>query len=400
MVKFLQDYFHYTKRERQGALVLIGLIIVFFLAPKLLSYYRAKNVQPLNVHFIPLDTLEQWMQGNSAVVSLTSAPPVPGPVDPNIASKEALTGIGFPNGLAERLIKFRTKGGRFHKPEDLMKLYGMDSTLYLKIESFIEIKNQPRKKAAPVHVAASVDEPAPLENPLFEFDPNTASLEDWITLGVPNRIAARILKYREKGGQFREPEDLMKIYDFPAATYRQLSPYIRISNPGAESNAVTLSKTTHAAPATAPFPTNKFAAAVSTRYSPVRIDVNQSAQEDWERLYGIGPGYAKKILNFRDKLGGFISLDQVGETSGLPDSTFQRTLPQLDLSAIFRKLDINKASLEVLVNHPYLNKRQAHAIVNYREAHGPFIDMKALSRCQALDENTLRKLSPYLDFGL
>ena len=128
--------------------------------------------------------------------------------------------------------------------------------------------------------------------------------------------------------------------------------------------------------------------------------MNASDVSDWEALPGIGPYYAKLITNFRDKLGGFSSIEQVGETWRLPDSTFLLIKPRLTLSKVFRQIDINSASEEELKSHPYINWRQAVVIVNYKLEHGPITTLQELSKIYALDESWIRKIEPYLHFTI
>jgi competence protein ComEA len=99
---------------------------------------------------------------------------------------------------------------------------------------------------------------------------------------------------------------------------------------------------------------------------PLRVDINRASAEDWQRLYGIGPVLSDRIIRFRDKLGGFSTVEQVRETYGLPDSTFENIYDQLELSPIFRPLAVNRLGWEELSGHPYLDRRQAQAIVAYR----------------------------------
>lgn len=218
---------------------------------------------------------------------------------------------------------------------------------------------------------------------LFYFDPNTATAADWQKLGVKEKTVQSIFKYLSKGGKFRKPDDLRKMYTLPPALADRLIPYVRI----AESSATTVRDQRETG-----FPEKKPASSTT-----LKIDINQADAEAWQQLRGIGPAYARRIINFREKLGGFRRVEQVAETYGLPDSTFQQIKPFLmaDERSI-RKINLNTASLEDLMAHPYIDKRTARNIIAYRDQHGPFQRVDVLLRIGSIDEDLFARMSPYL----
>jgi DNA uptake protein ComE-like DNA-binding protein len=213
---------------------------------------------------------------------------------------------------------------------------------------------------------------------LFPFDPNRADKETLVRLGLSTRTAQSILNYREKGGQFRKKEDLARIYTLSEGDYQRIAPYIDIP----ESRK--------------PEPKKRWDS--QKEEVPITIDINKSGKEAWQQLKGIGPGYAGRIIGFRDKLGGFSSIEQVADTYGLPDSVFQQIRPQLIYSPIFRMLPVNRATEEELAAHPYLSKKQARVLVMFRQNHGGFQNLEDLAPIRAIPDSTLQKLAPYLSF--
>lgn len=130
------------------------------------------------------------------------------------------------------------------------------------------------------------------------------------------------------------------------------------------------------------------------------ISVNKANQKDWEKLYNIGPYRAGQILKFRDALGGFYTIDQVGETYGLPDSVFQQIKPQLRADSDYMQININQVVYDSLYPHPYITKQMAYYIAKYRNT-GTIHDMNALYKIiPEKDHERLRKLEPYLYFGI
>ncbi|QIP13982.1 helix-hairpin-helix domain-containing protein [Spirosoma aureum] len=238
------------------------------------------------------------------------------------------------------------------------------------------------------------------EPKLFAFDPNTISVADWQQLGVPRWMAERIEKYRSKGGQFRKKEDLLQIYDFPPDLYEQLEPYITLANhsPGrlAPDNHTGFEKS---------YSTEKFKPSDRHAFAerPAKptlqpFDINTADTTQLVALKGIGSKLAGRIVKFRDALGGFITADQFRDIYGLDSVALAELQKFGKIQSAPRKIPINTASAEELDRHPFLSRRQAEIIVRYREQHGDYTSAEALKPIRVLDEKTIEKIGPYLEF--
>ena len=130
------------------------------------------------------------------------------------------------------------------------------------------------------------------------------------------------------------------------------------------------------------------------------ININEADSLQWISLPGIGPVLSSRILRFREALGGFVRIDQVAETFGLADSSFQKIRPLLLLPADspVRQLSINSLSEAELSRHPYLSRSLARRLVAYRMVHGPFPSLEALQNLAGINRVMLDKLAPYLRF--
>ena len=217
---------------------------------------------------------------------------------------------------------------------------------------------------------------------LFFFDPNTISAEEWKKLGLKDKTIHTIQNYLSKGGHFKKPEDLQRVYGLHIDEYKRLAPFIKIEF-AKESNAVKISTESQ--------PTKVF----TPHYSA--IDINIADTTAFIALPGIGSKLAGRIVNFRDKLGGFYSIAQVGETFGLPDSTFQKVKQYLKLeNASIKKININTATVDELKAHPYIRWSIANPIVAYRNEHGPFSKIEDIKKVMAVTDEIYNKIAPYL----
>lgn len=216
---------------------------------------------------------------------------------------------------------------------------------------------------------------------LVAFDPNTLSETGWLSFGLKSKTVGTILKFREKGGRFRLPEDLRRIYGLPADQAEQLIPYVQIS--------ASASTTPKKYPAKSP----------STFHPPPSppLDINEADSTTWEALPGIGPKLASRIIKFREALGGFYQVSQVAEVFGLPDSVYQRIGPRLTCpSSALQYLSLNTSTQAELARHPYIKRTLAAQIIAYRNTNGAFRDVEQIMNLHTVDSALYKRIRPYL----
>ncbi len=236
---------------------------------------------------------------------------------------------------------------------------------------------------------------------LYPFDPNIASIQDFETLGVPTFIAKRIDNYRNKGGKFKKKEDLLRIYDFPSDVYQQLESYIILP----EVNTTGLDKK---------ISEEKYSKFDKKEFTPIYskpeskndakkaiepFDINTADTSQLIQLRGIGSKLSSRIIKFRDGLGGFYATSQYSDVYGLDSLAIAELNKYAKIGSSVKKIKINEASVEQLTQHTYLrNKKLATVIVNYRTQHGSYQSTYDLKKIRILDDETILKLAPYLEF--
>lgn len=153
--------------------------------------------------------------------------------------------------------------------------------------------------------------PRNIQKPILDFDPNSANFATLLASGIPKKIASNMLKYRANGGYFRDQEALKKIYGMDDELYTRIQPHIIIykNNGNFESFEEDTLKGSEA------------------KSDVIILEINQASRNELEKLKGIGPSYAKWIVKYRERLGGFTSRDQLLEVYRIEQSTLDMIKP-------------------------------------------------------------------------
>lgn len=223
---------------------------------------------------------------------------------------------------------------------------------------------------------------------LSAFDPNTADSTLLLSLGLQPWQVRSIYRYRAKGGIYRKPSDFARLYGLTVKQYKELLPYIHISDeykPAAEvygrTDAVRSGRDT-------------------LRY-PVKLQPGQYVTLDdadtasLRKVPGIGRYYASRIVRYRNDLGGYVSVAQLSEIEGIPEaalSYFRVT------GGAVRKLNLNRLTLNELKHHPYINFYQARRIIDYRRLKGPLHGIDDLRLLKDFSQRDIERLRPYVEF--
>ena len=201
----------------------------------------------------------------------------------------------------------------------------------------------------------------------FPFDPNTADSTQLLRLGLQPWQVRNIYRYRASGGIYRSKTDFARLYGLTVKQYRELEPFIRISS--------------DYQPASTLVAHDDGAQRDTLRYTAKlregeTVSLNLLDTAALQRVPGIGSYYARRIVAYGQRLGGYASVKQLNEIDDLP-ADVQKYL-QVTGDSHIRQLSINRLSLNELRRHPYINYYQARAIIDYRRQHGTITDLQQL----------------------
>ena len=226
----------------------------------------------------------------------------------------------------------------------------------------------------------------------FTFDPNTADSTQLLRLGLQDWQVRNIYKYRAAGGIYRKPLDFAKLYGLTVKQYRELEPYIRISSDYQPASTLVNEKESY---------TRKDTKDSVTYQRPSKIKetehivLNTADTTSLMTIPGIGPYYARKIIQYGNRLGGYVSVDQLDEIDDFPTEA-KKYLVISNPSP--KKLNVNQLSLNELKRHPYINFFQAKAITDYRRLHGSIHSLNELRLLKDFSPEVIKRLTPYVAY--
>ena len=214
-----------------------------------------------------------------------------------------------------------------------------------------------------------------LKEPPPVRDPNTMTKEEWNELALPPRVIRTLINYRSKGGVFRKKEDVKKIYGMTDSLYDRISPYIQVKEkipvdtlPSSEEEAV------------------REAVSLSL------VEINTADSATLDSLPDVPPFLARRIVKYRNLLGGFARKEQLLEVYGLDSLTYDRIEKRITVDTLqVRKINVNSCDEYTLARHPYLSRREAGAVIFYREHFGRISDLNVLRTEHVLPEKPYSK---------
>lgn len=127
------------------------------------------------------------------------------------------------------------------------------------------------------------------------------------------------------------------------------------------------------------------------------IELNSADTFELQRLRGIGPSFAKRIVRYRERLGGYIEKSQLLEIFGMDQAKYDMIKDHLMLNPdSVRRIDLNAVTFKELLSHPYFPFELTKNIMIYRKEHRKFKDKSELLLIKAINDSVYGKITPYI----
>jgi DNA uptake protein ComE-like DNA-binding protein len=369
----IKDYLSFSSKERRGVFFLLLLLVVLLLVNLMLPWLITRRPTDFSEFERQIAAFEaqqisyQDSISNFNKTGLTESRSTgdnitPFEFDPNELSADEWKKLGLEERQIKVILNYRSKGGLFRKKQDFAKMYCISEEEYRILEPYIAIKSLSGQ-----HEIKDVKE---AELTPYPFDPNNLSKELGIKMGLHTGVINAIIAYRQKGGRFNTPSDLKKIYTLTEEDYLILEPYIRI----VPDTSLSL-------------PARKM----------VMVELNSADTLDLQQLHGVGPSFSKRIVRYRDLLGGFCNKEQLLEVYGMDSARYLNMVNEVmvDKEKI-RKININKVTVKEMSNHPYIEYYVAKSIITYRNEKGAFTELRQIQDAKLIYPELFMKIEPYL----
>ncbi len=219
------------------------------------------------------------------------------------------------------------------------------------------------------------------------FNPNTIDYDLLISWGLEPKVAANMVKYRKAGGHYSKPEDLKKIFGMTDSIWLALRPWMKFNLRASKSKV-------REEYIQSPY-TNK-----NTDRVIIRKDLNEVDSVWLQKIYGIGPVLSKRVVKYRNILGGYYSMEQLKEVYGLSPEVLENLRKNLFIEpgGNLVRINLNTEDYQQIAAHPYISYYQAKAIIAYRGQHGSFKSTEEIKKIHLIDDSTYLRVHPYLDF--
>jgi DNA uptake protein ComE-like DNA-binding protein len=131
----------------------------------------------------------------------------------------------------------------------------------------------------------------------------------------------------------------------------------------------------------------------------VVVELNTADTVTLKKVPGIGSSYARRIVGYRNLLGGYYSVMQLSEVYGIDEERYNEFAPWFTADpSLINKLPVNQLSQDSLRRHPYIDYNQAKIITRLRRQKGKLAGWENLRLLDEFKEIDLVRLQYYLSF--
>lgn len=343
----------YSASQRRGVIFLLFVILL------LCCYYLFKNnwdkpIEPLNI----VDYNHKGFEKDGLEKDTVN---LPNSSNPNNWSKEDWINLGFSKKQANVILNYKSKIKYFKNKKQLYNCYVFNSDKKIMLDSIVLFPEKSNSKKKTSDFILVLKTKKPNYNLINHFDTvyfykSSSKVYSYFLKNIDYNV--QLLRH---SNWYREDLDSMKIIELDKQKLKALFKKEKV------------------------FKRKSF------------IDINKADSNQLITISGIGPKRASYIIKYRNKLGGYVRINQLKEVYSISDSLFLSIKNKFlisDSSVI--KININICSIKDLIFHPYINWNLANAIVNYRQQHGQYMNKEKIKEIHLVNEQIYLKIAPYL----
>lgn len=296
--RWVKDFFFLSHSQVNGFVVLVPLLAIILFSAPAWQWFVSHQPKDFSNDRAKLDSMiALWDKSQQKKVkdhipddlskrNLSS-------FDPNQATAEELVLLGFSTSLSKRIEHYREKGGAFRIKSDLLKIYGMDSSLYQQLYAFIDLPVSNKSWKADI----SAKRPS-LSDIIATFDLNLADTSQLKNIyGIGEKLSLRIIRYRDALGGFVRMEQVLEVYGLDSAVVNRLAQ----------------------------------ASYIQKEFQPIKLNINMAEEKELAAHPYLRKTAARSIVAYRFQHGEFKALEDLGKIHTLDPKTIEKIIPYLTI---------------------------------------------------------------------
>jgi DNA uptake protein ComE-like DNA-binding protein len=221
---------------------------------------------------------------------------------------------------------------------------------------------------------------------IYPFNPNFITDFKGYKLGMSTTEIDRLLAFRKTDKYVNSASEFQSVTKVSDSLLNAISPYFKF--PDWVKNKKSNNYKDYAKPV------------FDKKEKITMLDINQATQDDLIKIYGIGPALSERILNEKEKFGGFVSMEQMNDIWGLSPEVIANLNQYFRVSALPKvvKIKINDASVKELAKFPYFRYALAKQIVTFRSMNGGIHNPEDLAKINGFPVEKIEIIALYLEF--
>jgi competence ComEA-like helix-hairpin-helix protein len=294
LYRFIRSFFGFSRGQTNGFIILIPLLFILLFSRTIYFRWIFHPPDHLKKDQHILDSLVAIIEQHKVTIPRDEEVTLkPFMFNPNDVTSSNLQAMGFNKRLSERIVRYREKGGVFKVKKDLMKIYGVDTSLYQKFYQYINLPDELQaKRQDREHYTKTQYEK--VKNDINQAD--TAQLKD--IYGIGDKLALRIVRYREKLGGFVDLAQIKEVYGLDSAVVKRVMASYYVADD----------------------------------FRPLQLNINELPAEVMAAHPYIGKQAAIAMVAYRFQHGRFSSLEELAHIQSLSPEAIRKMKPYLKLA--------------------------------------------------------------------
>lgn len=282
------------------------------------------------------------------------------PFNPNYLTDYKGYFLGMNLAEIDRVLAYRKQGKFFNSKQDFKQISGISDSLFQALKPYIKI---PEFKKFTTYPTAK-------NTHISNKNINLATAEDLQTIsGIGKVFSERIIKYRNSIGGFTNKKQLNKVYGLEPEVIQKIWQVFYLKSVD------------------------------KSMVKYIKKAFNTAGETDLQEVNGIGEKLSKRIVKYRDKLGGFAIKEQLNDVYGLKPEVVERVWQQFEIknpNQKIIKISLNDANIKELAENPYISYQLAKKIVSYRTLHGAFHNFADLLEINDFPKTKFKQITLFL----